>query len=102
MPRLGKTIKLSGSKDNCHDMAFTNVSATEKRPTKIKYGQVSNEKPNTSLGPRIEDTFIPFYDRPGFTTDNASQQYMNGKMFKIPSTSGPTGGGVMEERDLGA
>jgi hypothetical protein len=96
----GKTVKIVGKQQIPTHDALTNVSQQAERPTRLRYAQVSTEPPNTSTpaGPvaNIEDAFIPFYDRPGYTTDNAAQATRNGKMYKIPA-----GDGSMEERDLG-
>lgn len=70
------------------------------RPTRINYGEVTNQ-PQTTIGEaRLEDVFIPYYDRPGYLTDNAART-SNGKMFKIPLNRAD-GTGLIEERDLGA
>jgi hypothetical protein len=102
MRRPGKTVKVTGSQPLDSSLALTQYSRQAQRPTKQTYAQASSEPPNTStpmpeVEARIEDVFIPFYDRPGYTTDNAAQASRNGKMYRIPK-----GDGRMEERDLGA
>ena len=97
----GKTVKVVGSQPVASSPQLTDVNKQTKRPAMQNYAQASSEPPNTSTPvsesmPSIESVFIPFYDRPGYTTDNAAQATRNDKMYRIPK-----GDGRMEERDLG-
>ena len=66
------------------------------RPERRAYAQPTTQPPNTMRAERFEDVFIPFYDRPGYMTDNADMQRVQGQAFVIPS-----GDGRMEQRNLG-
>lgn len=68
----------------------------ETHPHRKEYAQPTDEPQTTMGAKRMEDVFIPYYDRPGYKTDNEART-QNGKMFKISA-----GNGQMEERDLGA
>ena len=85
----GKMVKIVGG-------AFNPASMKEGKPTRMNYGQKTTTPQTTAGEKRIEDVFIPYYDRRGFITDNAAR-IATGQAFVIPS-----GCGVMEERDLGA
>jgi hypothetical protein len=85
----GKMCKIVGTQ-------FNPASMNEGKPTRMNYGQKTTTPQCTSGEKRIEDVFIPYYDRRGFITDNAART-ATGQMFVIPS-----GCGVMEERNLGA
>jgi hypothetical protein len=98
----GKTVKVVGSQPVASSPQLTDLTKQTKRPAMQRYAQASSEPPNTSTPvaetiPNIESVFIPFYDRPGYTTDNAAQATRDDKMYRIPK-----GDGRMEERDLGA
>lgn len=98
----GKTVRIVGSQPVASSFANTDISKQAKRPAMQRYAEPSSEPPNTSTPvaetfPSIESVFIPFYDRPGYTTDNAAQATRNDKMYRIPK-----GDGRMIERDLGA
>lgn len=98
----GKTVRIVGDKPLPKHNALTNLGPDAPRPTKLRYAQVSTEAPNTTVpstisASRIEDVFIPFYDRPGFTTDNAAQATRDGKMYKIPAGNGT----MPEQEELG-
>ena len=68
---------------------FGNESmGNRRRPQRLDYGKPTTEAPNTMRADRIEDVFIPYYDRPGYVTDNANQADLNGKAFEIPSGDG--------------
>lgn len=100
--RPGKTVKVVGNQPIDSSMALTEFNRQAKRPANKQYAQASSEPNNTSTPmsgtiPSIESVFIPFYDRPGYTTDNEAMSVRNGKMYRIPK-----GDGRMEQRDLGA
>jgi hypothetical protein len=85
----GKVVKIMGGQ-------FNPASMNEGKPTRMSYGQKTTTPQTTAGESRIENVFIPYYDRRGFITDNAART-ATGQMFVIPS-----GCGVMEQRDLGA
>jgi len=74
----GKMVKVYGNQPE----------SSRKRPTRLDCGRPSNAPPNTTLEKRVEDVFIPAYDRRGYLTDNAAQANLGGKAFNIPSGSG--------------
>lgn len=86
--KKGRTVKIVGNEMNWAGM--------EEHPHRKEYAQPTDEKQTTMGASRMEDVFIPFYDRPGYKTDNEART-CNGKMFRINA-----GNGQMEERDLGA
>lgn len=84
MNRLGKTVKVVGSQTvPCLDLAGNSIAGKE-RPARLNYAQKTNRVPNTSMERSLEKVFIPFYDRPGYTTDNAAMEYNDGQMFVLP------------------
>ena len=85
----GKVCKISGPDWNPASM---NIG----KPTRMSYGEKTTTPQTTAGEKRIEDVFIPYYDRRGFITNNAART-ATGQMFVIPS-----GCGIMEARDLGA
>lgn len=85
----GKVCKIVGS-------AMNPLSKNIGKPTRMNYAQKTT-RPQTTAGEKsLDKVFIPYYDRRGFITDNASR-ITTGEMFVIPS-----GSGMMEQRDLGA
>jgi|SRR5579871_2562834 len=96
MPTPGRMHKVVGNEAIPMSNGVVVSGNHSKRPARLNYAQPTTNAPNTMRADRIEDVFIPFYDRPGYLTDNAAQQYNDGKMFEIPS-----GDGRIQERNLG-
>lgn len=84
MNRPGKTVKVVGNQTTpVMNLAGQNI-AGRSRPARLNYAQKTNQIPNTTMEKSIEKVFIPFYDRPGYTTDNAAMEYNDGQMFVLP------------------
>jgi hypothetical protein len=86
--KKGRTVKIVGNMMNSAEFAV--------HPKRVNYAQVTDECHTTMGAASMEEVFIPFYDRPGYKTDNEART-QNDRMFRINA-----GNGQMEERDLGA
>lgn len=84
MNRPGKTVKVVGNQVTPVMNLMGQNIAGQSRPARLNYAQKTNDVPNTTMEKSIEKVFIPFYDRPGYTTDNAAMEYNDGRMFVLP------------------